>query len=137
MHPYDVMTLKPKNPASKILIHVGVRKFSGSQVVEEWDSSHGPPIKLSDKLGEYLMRLGDSNSLCLNIMIQLLPRGKVRVDFRDTSERLQLINEQDTTSRGEAVLVFDHYIQENKVKSEPPQNTQRIIIETPKVNLPR
>ncbi|MFM8766050.1 MAG: hypothetical protein ACKOHM_11375 [Spartobacteria bacterium] len=131
------MTLKPKKPASKILIHVGVRKFSGSQIVEEWDSSQGPPIKLSDKIGEYLMRLGDSNSLCLNIMIQLLTRGKVRVDFRDTSERLQLISEQDTTSRAEAVLVFDHYIAENKVKSETPEQTQRIIIETPKVKLPR
>lgn len=116
---------------------MGVRKFSGSQIVEEWDSSQGPPIKLSDKIGEYLMRLGDSNSLCLNIVIQLLTRGKVRVDFRDTSERLQLISEQDTTSRAEAVLVFDHWIAENRIKSEPPEQTQRIIIETPKVKLPR
>ena len=131
------MTLKPKKPASRILIHLGVRKFSGSQIVEEWDSSQGPPIKLSDKIWEYLMRLGDSNSLCLNIVIQLLTRGKVRVDFRDTSERLQLISEQDTTSRAEAVLVFDHWIAENRIKSEPPEQTQRIIIETPKVKLPR
>jgi hypothetical protein len=131
------MTLKPKKPASKILIHVGVRKFSGAQIVEEWDSSHGPPIKLADKISDYIMRLGDSNSLCLNIVIQLLTRGKVRVDFRDTSERLQLISEQDTTSRAEAVLVFDHWIAENRIKSEPPEQTQRIIIETPKVKLPR
>jgi hypothetical protein len=89
------MTLKPKKPASKILIHVGVRKFSGAQIVEEWDSSHGPPIKLSDKISDYIMRLGDSNSMCLNIVIQLLTRGKVRVDFRDTSERLELINQQE------------------------------------------
>lgn len=131
------MKLKPKKPASRILIHLGVRKFSGSQIVEEWDSSQGPPINLSDKIGEYLMRLGDSNSLCLNIVIQLLTRGKVRVDFRDTSERLQLISEQDTTSRAEAVLVFDHWIAENRIKTEPPEQTQRIIIETPKVKLPR
>ena len=82
------------------------------------------------------MRLGDSNSLCLNIVIQLLTRGKVRVDFRDTSERLQLISEQDTTSRAEAVLVFDHWIAENRFKSEPPDATQKIVIEIPRVKLP-
>ncbi len=83
------------------------------------------------------MRLGDSNSLCLNIVIQLLTRGKVRVDFRDSSERLQLISEQDTTSRAEAVLVFDQWIAENRIKSESPEQTQRIIIEIPNIKLPR
>lgn len=130
------MTLKPKKPAAKILIHVGVRKFSGAQIVEEWDSSHGPPIKLADKISDYIMRLGDSNSLCLNIVIQLLTRGKVRVDFRDTSERLELINQQDIISRPEAVMVFDHWIQENRFKSEPPDATQKIVIEIPRVKLP-
>jgi hypothetical protein len=70
------MIPKPKKPASKIFIHIGVRKFSGSQLVEEWDSADGPPIKLSDKISEYIMRLGDANSLCLNIVIQLLTRGR-------------------------------------------------------------
>ena len=115
---------------------MGVRKFSGSQIVEEWDSSQGPPIKLADKISDYIMRLGDSNSLCLNILIQLLTKGKVRVDFRDTSERLELINEQDRTSRPEAVLVFDHWVQENGFKSEPPDATQKIVIEIPRVKLP-
>jgi hypothetical protein len=130
------MTLKPKKPASKILIHIGVRKFSGAQIVEEWDSSHGPAIKLGDKIGEYLIRLGDSNSLCLNVVIQLLTRGKVRVDFRDSSERLQLVSDQDLMSRLEAVTVFDHWIEENLFKSEPPDATQKIVIELPRVKLP-
>jgi hypothetical protein len=131
------MPLRPKKPASKILIHIGVRKFSGAQIVEEWDSSNGPAVKLGDKIGEYLIRLGDSNSLCLNIVIQLLTRGKVRVDFRDSSERLQLVSDQDLMSRPEAVTVFDHWIEENLFKSEPPDTTQKIVIELPRVKLPR
>jgi hypothetical protein len=131
------MTLKPKKPASKILIHVGVRKFSGAQIVEEWDSSHGPSIKLADKISEYIMRIGDSNSLCLNIVIQLLSRGKVRVDFRDTSERLELINQSDKVSRPEALMVFDHWIAENRFKPELPDATQKIFIEMPLMKLPQ
>jgi len=131
------MTLTPKKPASKILIKLGVRTFSNEQIVEEWDSSQGPPIKLADKISDYIVRLGDSNSLCLNIVIQLLTRGKVRVDFRDTSERLELINQQDVSSRPEAVLVFDHWVEENRFKSEAPDMTQKIVIELPRGKLPK
>ncbi|MEI8294171.1 MAG: hypothetical protein WCG66_09310 [bacterium] len=129
--------INPKKPASKILIHIGVRKFSGSQLIEEWDSTTGPSTKLSDKIAEYIMRLGDANSLCLNIVIQLLTRGKVRVDFRETSERLHLVNPLDIMSRAEAVQVFDHWYSERLSNSEAPDSTQRIMIELPQVRLPR
>lgn len=119
------------------MIHIGIRRFLNSQVVEEWDSTDGAPISLADKIGEYLMRLGDANSLCLNIVIQLLTRGKVRVDFRDSSERLHLSNPLELFSRAEAVLVFDHWVEENRLKSEMPATTQKIIIEAPRINLPR
>jgi hypothetical protein len=59
------------------------------------------------------------------------------VDFRETSERLHLANAQEPMSRGEAVLVFDHWIAENAIKSEPPDSTQRIMIEPPRVKLPK
>ena len=130
------MVLEPKKPASKILIHLRIRRFSNSQLVEEWDSAQTPPINLADKIGEYLLRLGDANSLCLNIIIQLLTRGKVRVDFRDSSERLQLVDQTDSVSRSEAVSVFDQWIEENKFKGEMPATTQKIIIEAPRVKLP-
>ncbi len=123
------MTLKPKKPASKILIHVGVRKFTETQILEEWDSSHSPPVKLADKISDYMIRIGDSNSLCLNVVIQLLNRGKVRVDFRDSSERLELINQQDKISRPEALMVLDHWIKANRFNAEQPDATQKIVIE--------
>ena len=130
------MALQPKKPASQILIHLAIRRFSNSQVVEEWDSANTLPINLAEKISEYLMRLGDANSLCLNIIIQLLTRGKVRVDFRDSTERLQLVNQKDIVSRLEALVVFDHWIEENKIKAEMPSTTQKIIIEAPRVKLP-
>jgi hypothetical protein len=131
------MTIKPQKPAKKIPIHVGVRKFSAERRLEEWDSNELSPITLADKISEYILRIGDANAFCLNIVIQLLTKGKVRVDFRDSSERLQLANEKDIVSRVEAVHVFDHWVAENQIKSEPPDATQRILMEPPKIKIPK
>jgi hypothetical protein len=131
------MKLKPVKPAAKISLRVGVRKFSAERKLEEWDSNDLTPITLADKISEYILRIGEANAFCLNIVIQLLTKGKVRVDFRDSSERLQLISEKDIVSRGEAVRVFDQWLADNQVQSEPIEATQKILMEPPKVNLPR
>ena len=131
------MTIKPQKPAKKISIRVGVRRFSAGRKLEEWDSNELTPITLADKISEYILRIGDANAFCLNIVIQLLTKGKVRVDFRDSSERVELVNEKDIVSRVEAVLVFDHWVAENQIKSEPPDATQRILMEPPKIKLPK
>jgi len=131
------MTIKPQKPAAKIPVRVGVRKFTAERKLEEWDSNDLLPITLADKISEYILRIGDANAFCLNIVIQLLTKGKVRVDFRDSSERLQLVNEKDIVSRVEAVLVFDHWVAENQIKSQPPDATQRIMMEPPRINLPK
>jgi hypothetical protein len=119
------------------MIQVKVRTFSQTQILEEWDSSHSPPITLADKISDYMIRIGDANSLCLNAVIQLLNKGKVRIDFRDTSERLELINQSDKVSRPEALMVFDHWIAENCFKYELPDATQKIFIEMPLMKLPQ
>ena len=131
------MIFKPKKRSSDIMIQVKVRTFSQTQILEEWDSSHSPPITLADKISDYMIRIGDANSLCLNAVIQLLNKGKVRIDFRDTSERLELINQSDKVSRPEALMVFDHWIAENRFKSELPDATQKIFIEMPLMKLPQ
>jgi hypothetical protein len=131
------MNLKPVKLAAKISLRVGVRKFSAERKLEEWDANDLTPITLADKISEYILRIGEANAFCLNIVIQLLTKGKVRVDFRDSSERLQLINEKDIVSRGEAVRVFDQWLADNQVQSEPIEATQKILMEPPKVNLPR
>lgn len=131
------MTTKPQKPAEKISIRVGVRRFSAGRKLEEWDSNELTPITLADKISEYILRIGDANAFCLNIVIQLLTKGKVRVDFRDSSERVELVNEKDIVSRVEAVLVFDHWVAENQLKSQLPDATQKIMMEIPRIKLPK
>jgi hypothetical protein len=60
----------------------------------------------------------------------------VRVDFRDSTERLQLVNKQDSVSRVEAVKVFDHWVQENRAKPELLESTRKVVLEPPRAKLP-
>ncbi len=128
--------MKPHKPATKISIRVGVRRFTAQRKLEDWGSNDLVKITLADKISEYILRIGDANAFSLNIVIQLLTRGKVRVDFRDSSERLQLTDFKDIVSRVEAVHIFDHWVAENQFKSEPPDATQRIMMEPPGIKLP-
>jgi len=118
-------------PASEIPIRVSTRRFDGLNLLEEWDSTSAGPLTLADKISEYLMRIGDSNSLCLNIVIQLLTEGKVRVDFREVNERIHLLNTEDITSRHEAVMVFDNWLEENRDALAETEQTQKIILQPP------
>lgn len=127
----------PSKYSTDIFLKVGVKKFHNSEVLEDFDAGyHDAPIKLSTKIGEYMVRIGDSNDFCFNIIIQLLTEGKVRVDFRDSTERLQLVNKQDRISRIEAVKVFDHWVQENRGKPELLESTRKVVLEPPKAKAP-
>jgi hypothetical protein len=59
----------------------------------------------------------------------------VRVDFRDITERILLLNSQDIMSRVEAVTVFDRWLQENRDSQEAIEQTQKIIIQPPPAKL--
>jgi hypothetical protein len=90
--------------SSEILVKVEVKKISADNNIEEFDYGlNKPPKLLSSKIGEYIVRIGDANDFCFNIIIQLLAQGKVRVDFRNATERLQLMNKQNRMSRIDAV----------------------------------
>jgi hypothetical protein len=124
--------------SSDILIKVGVKKFSSAAALEELDfPRNSPPTILSSKIGEYMVRIGESNEFCFNIIIQLLTQGKVRVDFRDSTERLQLLNKQDLMSRVEAVQVFDRWVKENRSQATQVNKTQRIVLQPPRGKPPR
>lgn len=88
---------------------------------------------LSEKIDEYIFRLGYSNTHTLGIVVQLLVTGKVRVDFRDHYERLQLSKKADVMDRTHAVDLFDRHLAAHR-KDETqsgPDFTQKIIIEPP------
>jgi hypothetical protein len=117
---------------SEILVRVEFKKISDDNKIEEFDSGFNKAnILLSSKCEEYMVRVGDSNNLCFKIIIQLLTKGKVRVDFRNTTERVQLIDQKDRMSRIDAVKAFDAWVAENRPPWTPPEKTQKIILELP------
>lgn len=92
-------------------------------------------VTLMEKLEEYVMRIGYSNAYVLSILVQLLVHGKVKVDFRNYSERLQLLDLTDRINRPQALKLIDFLIEELQGSQQQEKNdmtvTQRIIITQP------
>lgn len=89
---------------------------------------------VAEKIEEFVLKLGYSNAQALSVIVQLLTRGKVRVDFRDYSQRLQLVSQTDIMPRAEAVALFDAYLAEieNRDDSSAMEFTQKIMIQAPR-----
>lgn len=89
---------------------------------------------VAEKIEEFVLKLGYSNAQALSVIVQLLTRGKVRVDFRDYSQRLQLVSQADIMPRSEAVALFDAYMAEieNRDDSGSMDFTQKILIQPPR-----
>ena len=98
--------------------------------------SNGNLIKpLGEKLDEYMLKLGYSNSQALGILVQILTQGKVRVDFRDFNERLELVDESDLCDRVQAVALFEEHLlskQSGENLDDQDNPTQRVIVQTPR-----
>jgi hypothetical protein len=91
---------------------------------------------LADKIEELVLKIGYSNVQALSVVIQLLTVGKIRVDFRDYSQRLQLASKSDITTRADAAEIFDTHLTQMKV--EPQSNsgfTQKITFQSPRNQL--
>ena len=90
-------------------------------------------------IDEFLLKLGQSNAHVLGVVIQLLTRGKVRVDFRDYYIRLELGPGETAMNRSQAVAVFDDYIKRHKNPDgdRSPDVTQKIMVQAPRISLPR
>ncbi len=95
-------------------------------------------ITLASKIDEFVLKLGYSNAHVLGVLVQLLTNGKVRVDFRDYSERLQLLDPEDKMSRPEAVALFDEHMAalRGDDDSHNLNMTQKIVIQPPRIQLP-
>ena len=102
-------------------------------------SSEARETTLEAVIDEFLLRLGQSNAHVLGVVIQVLTRGKVRVDFRDYNLRLEMGPGVNCMERSEAVAVFDDYIKRHKNPdaSGAADVTQKIIVQAPKVSLPK
>lgn len=90
---------------------------------------------LSEKIDEYLFKLGCSSAHTLGVVTQLLNVGKIRLDFREYNERLQLTNAADAMSRTEAMSLTEAYLASMQTQSHQPNDldlTQKVIIQAPK-----
>lgn len=52
-------------------------------------------INLRGLLSTFMVKLGFENATASSIIVQLLTRGKVRVDFSRVSQRMELVREED------------------------------------------
>lgn len=85
-------------------------------------------ISLFEKIDDYLLRFGGSNSHVVGIFMGLLVEGKIRVAFRDKTERLSLVDPEDKKTGEAAIQLIDAYLSQGKASVEPDTRTQKIIL---------
>jgi hypothetical protein len=85
-------------------------------------------ISLFDKIDDYLLRLGGSHSHLVGIFVNLLFTGKVRVVFRNKTERLSLLEGTSTMVKSDAIILIDDYLSRSDAFHQPDTNTQKIIM---------
>jgi hypothetical protein len=121
------MTKYPKHP-KKIAIQLCRRD------IDEGSLSANRVLKivpLSDKLDDYLIGLGYTSAHVTGIITQLFTQGKVRVDFRNYTERLELAAPTDKLTSLQSISLLNDYISElSKGRSIlGPKHTQNITVE--------
>lgn len=85
-------------------------------------------ISLLEKIDDYLLRLGGNHSHLMGIFVNLLVVGKVRVAFRNKTERLSLVEESSKKTPQDAINLIDDYLRRSAVAIQPDTKTQRIIM---------
>lgn len=99
------------------------------------------PSDLSSKVEECLHILGHSNIITLEIVAELLSRGRVRIQFREYSEIVELADKRDIQTLAGAAKLYEDYMSGlHGFRPRPPSigaTTQRIRVQPPKVELPK
>jgi hypothetical protein len=107
--------------------------------------SHGPEedsvtstCTVADKIEEMVLKIGYTNAQALGVIVQLLTVGKVRVDFREYSLRLEVVSKSDVMTRAQAAEVFDSHLGQMKLPDKQTTGfTQKIVFQPPRIRLPR
>ena len=96
-----------KHHASSTILLRQLRAFHGadnSQLMAE------EVITLASKLDECIARMGGSSVYTLQMAVQLLTKGKVRLQYRASEERLQLVKQSARLNRHEAIALVEKYV---------------------------
>jgi hypothetical protein len=92
-------------------------------------------VSLALKVEEYRNLLGNNTAHLSAVLVQLLTLGKVRLDFREYNDRLNLVDKADIMTRTEAVFAVESYLASLRTgETVVPEvdYTQKIIIQAPK-----
>lgn len=133
------METPPARSAENIEIKVTTRAVDHGTGTMSANAPEPEFFPLSRKIEDYVLRLGYSNTHVLGIVIRLLTEGKVRVDFRDYSERLELADQASKTTRTEAVRIFDNLVSRLVIEKDIDHLsvTQKIVVQPPRPKSPR
>lgn len=85
-------------------------------------------MPLFEKIDEYLLRFGGSNSHVIGIFMGLLVDGKIRVGFRHNSERLSLVDPSSKKTPEVAIQLIDAHLREAEAANQPDTRTQKIVL---------
>ncbi len=86
-------------------------------------------VSLYEKIDDLKLRLGGDNSHLVGVVIQLLSVGKVRIGFREKTERLCLADPAMIMPRDRAIALVDSYLAATE-RNDPEPNplTCRLIV---------
>ncbi|MEM9445755.1 MAG: hypothetical protein AAGA18_10435 [Verrucomicrobiota bacterium] len=97
-------------------------------------------IYLSQKIDEFIFKLGYTSVHTVGILLQLLIDGKIRITYKNHTERLELVDDKHLMNRRDALDMFEKYIAkcqgnqdltEADDVSEKAYMTQKIIVQIP------
>ncbi len=117
--------------ADQIVIKVTIQQMDNG-------NPDGEPVQkempLHRKILEYLMQLGYNSAHVYNLIATLLTKGKLRIEFRNYTERLELTDPDDKLEKAQAMALIDDFLEKNKAQDSDFDRTQRIVIQAPKRN---
>jgi len=92
-------------------------------------------LTIRQLLDKYTVTLGFRNAHLLEILIVLMTTGKVVVEFRTFTERLELCDPARIMTRPATIELFNEYLVSSKEKkvSTGPEVTRRITVQMPKI----
>jgi hypothetical protein len=111
-----------------------------SSTRDEIDVPGQPPVReiitLKGVLDKYALTLGFQNAHLLEVLITLMTTGKVCVEFRSFTERLQLCDLSRIMTRPAAIELFNDYLVRSREKkiSSGKEATRRITVQLPKIS---
>lgn len=92
---------------------------------------------LLELLDGFLLRMGYSSAYVKGVVVQLMTKGKVHVEFRNHSERYELEDFADLISSPQAMSLLDDYLNARPglLNLTPTRGdvTQRIVVQSPKL----